>query len=1088
MDSVSLQNLLQDPRLKRLFLSEDKACAIQLWVLSVKNTEERFIVYGRVVPHSLFNNRWGFSYNKTYQTIGDVGYKLTRLNLFTTSSKTTLFFKLLCAGKTLSEITTHLELSEDKEFITYFGGVSLNASDLVYRPVEYLLNKSSYEKNALVSPHGNAGAVSAVIIQVDKVRLINKADKYSNKLLDFVTGSLNNDTGLLFNRNDKSRLGNIEFLVFPSLNEKEVSQIIISWDKDNQEVCITFTPSVAPVYERYQFLFKLYNLEKLIYSAVNQACLTKNRSYQCRFSVDDAIAEIRDAAEIEIYANNEGKQADLIDRWHMSYVREISFNMHVIGANQQPTKFEWLEKTIKPKQADKVKVLLTPVTNSPQTNIINGRKLDSWVSVDRQFSRKFNQLLPQPSEGQFFLRWGPSDGEGRVQFVEWFKKLFEKYQSYQVVIFDPYFEVVGLRLLNLYSTFKSQYRVFTTQPKVNDNDNERFNNLMKACEENSRQLNKIDLKIYGLNKNKLHDRYILAIDNSGFPVSGFHLSNSLQTVAEKFPLLITPIPQDILLQVESYMVDLIKQSNSSNQEKQSAVNLVFDSQDSEKTVSLYEPLAFLDYPTAGRVLSVWTNQPSLKELHGNALKQELTNIGFLNESSLNIKSFVSDDSFQSWLDSISTETDFVSEWEVAATLLAHSSDTFNKFKNIEITENTLEQLKGYYADSMEQGIQVIEENISISKPILYKKTIDELLNQHVNHFEFAYFSKNKILTWAEYYAVSILWQHQQDFLLQFICKAGQDSIPKELNSTNIKKYAILGHILSQINLFIEFEPDIKLANTLLGYKSGVLQWLGLYALKRVVTESNCDKTFFTAIEKFSFDIKVKYTGWFLVQLKSLEKDGLFEEIVDGLFNQLPDKIDKPLLVKVIDSLRGHMKSLAWNCEWVFNEIINPLLNTKKININEVAEIYFTELTSMLPFPTGASSKLFTSKYEGVFTNLVAFITAFSDADQQENTIAKIEKLLPMLKGIVQQPLASTTNWKKWDSSLTTVKWLESFVLLVEYYQALNDIECSENLIKLQKKLQDITQYKSPSEWNSHKNDLMHFYQQVEQLLKNKNTS
>lgn len=151
-------------------------------------------------------------------------------------------------------------------------------------------------------------------------------------------------------------------------------------------------------------------------------------------------------------------------------------------------------------------------------------------------------------------------------------------------------------------------------------------------------------------------------------------------------------------------------------------------------------------------------------------------------------------------------------------------------------------------------------------------------------------------------------------------------------------------------------------------------------------------------------------------------------------------------------------------------------------------LFSVSLTTILPIPTDTRSKLFTLKDEGVFTNLVAFITAFSDANQQKNTITVIEKLLPMLKGIVQQPLAKTANWEKWDRSLTTAKWLESFVLWVKYYQTKNDIECSENLIKLQEQLQDITQYKSPSEWNSYKNDLMSFYQQVEQLLSNKSTN
>ena len=59
------------------------------------------------------------------------------------------------------------------------------------------------------------------------------------------------------------------------------------------------------------------------------------------------------------------------------------------------------------------------------------------------------------------------------------------------------------------------------------------------------------------NKNLLHDRYIIVYSLKSEP-KGFHLSNSIQNAAQNYPLLITPIPLDVLRSIEKYSVDLIE--------------------------------------------------------------------------------------------------------------------------------------------------------------------------------------------------------------------------------------------------------------------------------------------------------------------------------------------------------------------------------------------------------------------------------------------------------------------------------------------------------------------------------------------------
>lgn len=67
----------------------------------------------------------------------------------------------------------------------------------------------------------------------------------------------------------------------------------------------------------------------------------------------------------------------------------------------------------------------------------------------------------------------------------------------------------------------------------------------------------------GGDKKKIHDRYIITYNKDTIN-KGFHLSNSIQGATKHHPLLITPIPLDVLEKVNNYIsnqIDLTKSSN-----------------------------------------------------------------------------------------------------------------------------------------------------------------------------------------------------------------------------------------------------------------------------------------------------------------------------------------------------------------------------------------------------------------------------------------------------------------------------------------------------------------------------------------------
>ena len=79
----------------------------------------------------------------------------------------------------------------------------------------------------------------------------------------------------------------------------------------------------------------------------------------------------------------------------------------------------------------------------------------------------------------------------------------------------------------------------------------RITKILEECEKND-LIENTKISIFGLMQGVLHDRYILIFDQANLPLAGFHLSNSLQKEAENYPLLITPIPLDILYELNEY--------------------------------------------------------------------------------------------------------------------------------------------------------------------------------------------------------------------------------------------------------------------------------------------------------------------------------------------------------------------------------------------------------------------------------------------------------------------------------------------------------------------------------------------------------
>lgn len=210
---TSLNELLGDQRLERIFSAENRDCAIQLWILRIRRGADiqNRIVYGRLLPYNHYDNTWYATDDEHFESIGEYEAEVVRINLYLKSADTSALLRMLASGRDIAQISAELSLTLKPVLAGRLGTTALR-EPLVFRPVSYLLNRDS-RGQGLLSPHGSAGALSASVVQANKVALLSDDPGTNEALTKFALRHLNSDTGLKFDSHDSSRLGEVELLV-----------------------------------------------------------------------------------------------------------------------------------------------------------------------------------------------------------------------------------------------------------------------------------------------------------------------------------------------------------------------------------------------------------------------------------------------------------------------------------------------------------------------------------------------------------------------------------------------------------------------------------------------------------------------------------------------------------------------------------------------------------------------------------------------------------------------------------------------------------------------------------------------------------
>jgi len=1109
-----LEDLLNDGRLGRLFSPDSRDCALQLWILQIKSKQstENRVVYGRLLPYRHSDSRWSASSRDKFVSFGLIRAQVIRLNLYVKSTHCAELLRKLSAGQTISAISDELQFDLSDDLRARFGTTALVTKGLAFRPVAFLLNHDAHERDSLSSPHGGAGAFSASLTQSDKGAIFRLGPDYDVRLAAAVVSQLNAETGLDFGAIDTARFGDLELLVFPALDDLERPLLTVGWAEAPLVRLVRFNPMQLPLYSRFQFHLRVNNNGLVIYSTIATAKPDQEGVFEHKFEMSDRLHAMSDSTEVEVFGflGEQVHEGVLCCRWLVWHIREMHLRLIAVGSGASPVKFDWLERTTKPFDADRVKATLTIDHGiHDSSSLVGGRQVDPWVPANRDLTALFSKLHPPKSEGRFFLRWGPSGGQGRLEFVEWLKALLIKYAAHQVVIFDPYFEVAGLNLVFLCAAQKSDYIIFRSLPKLPKEDGaaeedstsnesgestpDQVNNLVASCDLNRHLMKPFKLRIYGLKDGRLHDRYILVMGTDGLPVTGFNLSNSLQNATENYPLLVTPIPADVLLKVEEYKSGLVREARKAQESleaqpegemKNPAIRLLFDSSASPpETPQRYEPLRFLEMPRAGDVLSVWASESSLRGLSGDPLKERMAALGLLNGESLALPET---EGLRNCLDrQAGNFSDFTADWEVLGQILAHSSSHEFRSPDLGFDRNFLEFLGRFLDASFRPAPIDLSKGLVTTEPKLLVARVETLLTSAYDPHHFFHPVKYTALTWSELFAIRFLWWYAPDILLA-IAEAQAAGLPSEPQAPDVIRLSLLSQIVSEIALSVQFNITEGQRERLIRSSNGLLRWMGLNAIKTLLEKPDGLATALQLVADFCYPERVRTLGWMVHHLaRNPNKTEIYKGLVAALHETLPAIISAEELRYLVDSMRGHMRYLTWAEPWLFQDVVNPLLQNERAQTEDACEIWVHEVADLLNPELDHMLGQFDRAREGQTTNIAAFLFSHSNPPQQQASLKSMRAILKRQRRIIQQPLASTSNWTKWNEALVVSMWILTFARWGQYYLRGRDMADSD-LEELSRSASELAMVRSMDEWRSHNSgkegELALFLDQVEGLL------
>jgi len=584
----SLDTLSLDFRLSSIFKSKPAQCTFTFWLLEIKyqGKREQRLLFGWIVPKAVgqFNN-WVSSTSLKSWKSNSCEFRIRRVTFQHYGQTILNIVKQLCQGASLTEACAVVDIDSAKpdlggfRFAMSIGEIaeSFEVCPTIFLDTAWHNRLTKSLSIALASPAPNAPAFVGTLFYKRKLALfehpIIQNAQEQNEIAKKCLLHLYEETGLKFCSTDIARLGNLEWICCPGLDENEADQVLFKVTQ--REVTIEIQPNVLPIGTSCIIQCQgqtegvtIFAHSRLIAIEPGTTCVTFTAPESTQIITATIWQHDLDSGEGELWY----RQSTVI-------LQKINLNQGIAGSKMHLSS-QWLrEFELSPKTRGRAEAAQEIQQIHYTTSSVFDQRRASWITATQE-ARQFAQMLfPVPSGGKFFPKGWIGDEPGRLGFFEWLQALAQSPTTGQIILLDPFFDRPGVaEFIARVSTAQTKYIVVANTAVKSKDDEEaaevegivqaqsepvRATRLRNACQEHHLLLRNLNFQLLDLRSKAsgrsqiFHDRYILIFDAGGKVCKGYQLSNSIQGATKHHPLLITPIPEDILPDVHGYVEKLI---------------------------------------------------------------------------------------------------------------------------------------------------------------------------------------------------------------------------------------------------------------------------------------------------------------------------------------------------------------------------------------------------------------------------------------------------------------------------------------------------------------------------------------------------
>lgn len=1056
-----LEILSQDERLSRVFQGKAGSCCLQLWILDLLKgeTQEFHLLYGWIIPTSRTQKGWASPKDggkKRKLLSGTEKYRVAKLTLIECADNIHLLVEKLLQGMTLGEACQNVGINQVAEAYTRFRLVDY-AKKFAVRPIIFQPSKNSVsdfkfkpDARPMTSPSSRNPAFVGTLFCINKTPFFS----YNKEIITYCLEELQRDTGLRFFDTDSGRMGNIEWFAFPSADDNDNPYITVKTNKTDRLIdenaedgrkehsCRSVTTEIrGGVFEKETEILvrcRLSNDNAVISDQCRNIEIRDNNPILTDFEAAEDISEIL----LTIWKKEKGQSCWEI--WHEDYtplIRRIGFRAGIIeleGKLGSPHLEKITDRGLirRVDQVQRIKYI-----SEASKGEIDNYPFDPWIPSARTAREIASQMFPKPSGGHFFAKgWC---GEGRLSFIEWLQSLDKSKppEANKLYVFDPYFDESGIEIFARMESVSLECIVLTNTQALND-PQERVRRLKKICCElelllNYTNFSLFDLRKKGKEKQVFHDRHILMADQTGRILKGYHLSNSIQKATQNHPLLVTPVPDDLFDDLETYISDLLDESKGDRE-----IVTIFSPRDRQED-RLSEQSHFLS---------------NLFQRYGAAF-------------------FESDEAYFTriinHLKSLDTK-DFRELWSALCEGLRSSQTSEQDFRTIlKLTDTQFAKkirtfLSGAYLEEPPFGtsaVKITPETGGILY-LLRKNDFDKVLDHAGYYFTHPirkYYALSSVL-----WSIRFLMKLDPELLSEFFSDAvrlllksepdAQNDLNPETQALGVLFQCVVTEVAEELS-----DGDEKLLKSFLRCDIPLGRAIAVQSLLVMPLESDDSHfkyamTLLSELEKeeclhalaeWGFKLRVSVNQHNFQETEELKRLRL--DVFEEMKTLWPEQMTQEELREIAACLSGPLEG-AWAGSTT-NDLLIPLLNMKKLELRQIRELWFSILLEHV-------EKDFSEYADVPLTETCGWALAYSFGEEYLSCMKQLEDIMRIKQRTLEKPFSQSIDYSAWDTSRNALIWIQTLFKQTKLYMLL-ETERHPEFETIDGKIQGIEDILSP---------------------------